>query len=242
MKNLKLSFIVEDKVDKIIVGTLVHRILPSNIQIYTVTKGKSHFHLNYITVFEFLDKAYNHVIFLFDTDSADQVSVKQNVREYEREFRKHNLQRWVTVCPVVPQIEAWLLGNYLERPEIYREPTAMLAEAMQVEKLTGEDMEKIAQAADIDRMKKRNASFSSFVELLQNLEEKLTTERIAIDSATCDGRPYIKEAQIPVNQVIRKLAKGESFEEVITDYPALKRDDILACLDYAATVLEDIEI
>jgi uncharacterized protein (DUF433 family) len=35
------------------------------------------------------------------------------------------------------------------------------------------------------------------------------------------------------------LANGDTIEELLTEYPFLERDDILACLDYAAALLEE---
>jgi len=34
------------------------------------------------------------------------------------------------------------------------------------------------------------------------------------------------------------LAHGDSAEEILQEYPSLTRDDILACLDYAASLVE----
>ncbi len=233
---MKLGFIVADDKDEIIIEVLARRILPESVQFHIVpSKG---FHSAYITVFKFLEKSYNHIIILFDTDSADQYSIEHRQQTYGEEIRKYKLQRWVTFCPVVPQMEAWLLGNYIERPEIYRDPEKMLAETLQIKELTLDVMKEIAQTADIELMKKRNASFASFVDMLQNIEEKLMNERISIDSETCNGLPYIRGTQIPVHQVIRTLAKGNTTEELLKDYPSLKPDDILACLDYAASVVE----
>jgi uncharacterized protein (DUF433 family) len=35
------------------------------------------------------------------------------------------------------------------------------------------------------------------------------------------------------------LANGDTIEELLKEYPSLTRDDILACLDYAATLAEE---
>jgi len=35
------------------------------------------------------------------------------------------------------------------------------------------------------------------------------------------------------------LADGDTIEELLEEYPSLKRDDILACLDYAALLAEE---
>ncbi|MDM8549973.1 hypothetical protein QUF72_07855 [Desulfobacterales bacterium HSG2] len=167
MKNFKLGFIVEGDTDKVIIETLARRLLPSDTQFHTVRTGSKSelFHSAHITVFKFLDKAYNHVIALFDTDSTDQDSIGERVLNCEEQFRRYDLLKQVTVCPVIPEIEVWLLANYFEPFEIYR-PKVMLAETIQEKQL---DIEKLVQTADINLMKKRNASFASFVEMLQNL-------------------------------------------------------------------------
>jgi uncharacterized protein (DUF433 family) len=35
------------------------------------------------------------------------------------------------------------------------------------------------------------------------------------------------------------LANGDTIEELLEEYPSLERDDILACLDYAASLAEE---
>jgi uncharacterized protein (DUF433 family) len=35
------------------------------------------------------------------------------------------------------------------------------------------------------------------------------------------------------------LANGDSIEDLLQEYPSLKREDILACLDYAASLAEE---
>lgn len=72
--NMKLGFIVEDDTDKIIVETLARRFLSAGVQFHIVRSGG--FHSAYITVFKFLEKSYNHIMILFDTDSADQHSIE----------------------------------------------------------------------------------------------------------------------------------------------------------------------
>ena len=41
-----------------------------------------------------------------------------------------------------------------------------------------------------------------------------------------------------VHQIIRMLANGD-IEELIEEYPSISRKDILACLDYAASLAEE---
>jgi uncharacterized protein (DUF433 family) len=35
------------------------------------------------------------------------------------------------------------------------------------------------------------------------------------------------------------LANGDTIEELLEEYPSLERDDIFACLDYAASLAEE---
>ena len=64
-------------------------------------------------------------------------------------------------------------------------------------------------------------------------------ERIVIDPNICHGQACIKGTRIPVHQVIGMLANGDTIEELLKEYPSITRDDILACLDYAASLAEE---
>ena len=64
-------------------------------------------------------------------------------------------------------------------------------------------------------------------------------ERISIDPKVCHGEACIKGTRIPVHQIIRMLANGDTIEELLEEYPSLEREDILACLDYVATLAEE---
>ena len=64
-------------------------------------------------------------------------------------------------------------------------------------------------------------------------------EHISIDPKVCHGQVCIKGTRIPVHQIIRMLANGDNIEELLEDYPSIKREDIYACLDYAASLAEE---
>jgi len=64
-------------------------------------------------------------------------------------------------------------------------------------------------------------------------------ERITIDPNVCHGQVCIKGTRIPVHQIIGMLANGDTIDELLKEYPSLTRDDILACLDYAASLAEE---
>jgi len=64
-------------------------------------------------------------------------------------------------------------------------------------------------------------------------------ERITIDPNICHGQACIKGTPIPVHQIIAMLANGDTIEELLKEYPFLKREDILAALNYAASLAEE---
>ena len=64
-------------------------------------------------------------------------------------------------------------------------------------------------------------------------------ERITIDPNICHGQACIKDTRIPVHQIIYMLANGDTIEDLLKEYPALAREDILACLNYAASLAEE---
>jgi uncharacterized protein (DUF433 family) len=64
-------------------------------------------------------------------------------------------------------------------------------------------------------------------------------ERISIDPKVCHGEACIKGTRIPVHQIVRMLANGDTIEGLLKAYPSIEREDILACLEYAATLAEE---
>ena len=64
-------------------------------------------------------------------------------------------------------------------------------------------------------------------------------DRITIDPNICHGQACIKGTRIPVHQIIGMLANGDTIEDLLKEYPSLTRDDVLACLDYAASLAQE---
>jgi uncharacterized protein (DUF433 family) len=65
-------------------------------------------------------------------------------------------------------------------------------------------------------------------------------ERISIDPKVCHGQACIKGTRIPVHQVVHMMANGDTIEDLLKEYPSLERVDIVACLDYAASLAEEL--
>jgi uncharacterized protein (DUF433 family) len=62
--------------------------------------------------------------------------------------------------------------------------------------------------------------------------------RIAIDSAICGGRPIVAGTRVRVSDVLEMLAEGACEADIVADYPYIAREDIRACLAYAASVAD----
>jgi uncharacterized protein (DUF433 family) len=59
-------------------------------------------------------------------------------------------------------------------------------------------------------------------------------DRITIEPGMRGGKPCIRGMRITVYDVLSYLAAGMSEQEVLDDFPYLTKEDILACLSYAA--------
>jgi len=57
---------------------------------------------------------------------------------------------------------------------------------------------------------------------------------ITIDPGKRSGQPCIRGLRMTVYDVLDYLASGMSAEEILDDFPDLTREDILACLAFAA--------
>lgn len=58
--------------------------------------------------------------------------------------------------------------------------------------------------------------------------------RITTDPNICHGKPVIRGLRYPVENMLELMASEMSFEEILEDYPDLEKEDLLACLEYAA--------
>ena len=59
-------------------------------------------------------------------------------------------------------------------------------------------------------------------------------DRIAVDPEILAGKPVIRGTRIAVELVLELLAAGQPESEILSNYPGLTREDILACLSYAS--------
>jgi len=66
-------------------------------------------------------------------------------------------------------------------------------------------------------------------------------DRIMIDQEVLSGKPVIKGTRIPVYLIIELLANSMTKNEILRQYPTLKKEDIKAALVYASKCLENEE-
>lgn len=71
---------------------------------------------------------------------------------------------------------------------------------------------------------------------------KKLLDRITFNPQQCGGRPCIRGMRIRVTDVLELLASGVSESQILVDFPDLERDDIRACLQFAAKRSEIVRL
>ncbi|MFO7847752.1 MAG: DUF433 domain-containing protein [Balneolaceae bacterium] len=59
-------------------------------------------------------------------------------------------------------------------------------------------------------------------------------KRITINPEVCHGKPTIRNTRHMVEGIIEYLAGGDSIEDILQEFQDLEKEDILACLAFAA--------
>ena len=60
------------------------------------------------------------------------------------------------------------------------------------------------------------------------------TKYITIEPGKRSGKPCIRGMRITVQDVLEYMASGMSHEEILKDFPYLTKEDLQACLAFAA--------
>ena len=64
-------------------------------------------------------------------------------------------------------------------------------------------------------------------------------QRIVRDNGICGGEPVFKGTRVTLRTVLASLAEGDSTEEILRDFPSLKREDVQAAIAFAAASAEE---
>ena len=67
-------------------------------------------------------------------------------------------------------------------------------------------------------------------------------DRIEINPKILVGKPIIAGTRISVELIVKLIAQGWKEEDIIKEYPVLKKEDIRAALFYVERVIEEEEV
>ena len=67
-------------------------------------------------------------------------------------------------------------------------------------------------------------------------------DSIVVDPNVMRGKPVIKGTRIAVYLIVELLASGMTEEKLLHEYPALRKEDIRAALEYASRILREEEV
>ena len=62
--------------------------------------------------------------------------------------------------------------------------------------------------------------------------------RITIDPEICHGKPVIRGLRYTVESILEYISGGDSFDVLLEEFPDLEKDDLLACIQFAAHSLK----
>jgi len=66
--------------------------------------------------------------------------------------------------------------------------------------------------------------------------------RIEINPGILSGKPVIRNTRIPVELIIKLVAQRWTDEQIIKEYPMLKKEDIKAALLYVEKLVQNEEV
>ena len=70
-------------------------------------------------------------------------------------------------------------------------------------------------------------------------ERDVMFSRITFDPRIMGGRACIRGMRIPVSIIVRQIAHGAAYEEILQGYPDLEREDIQQAVQYAAWLVKE---
>ncbi len=66
--------------------------------------------------------------------------------------------------------------------------------------------------------------------------------RITADTGVLMGKPIIRGTRLSVEFILGLLAEGWSEADLLTNYPGLTHDDVMACLAYARDMVSSEKV
>lgn len=71
------------------------------------------------------------------------------------------------------------------------------------------------------------------------MEQKNWKDHISFDPNVCHGKACIKNTRVLVSVILDCLAEGMKEEEILEEYPSLKKEYIQAALQYGAMLARE---
>jgi uncharacterized protein (DUF433 family) len=68
------------------------------------------------------------------------------------------------------------------------------------------------------------------------------TDRIVIDPKFLTGKPVIRGTWLAVEFIFDFLSQGWNEQQLLSQYPGLTHEDVLACLGYASETLTSARV
>jgi uncharacterized protein (DUF433 family) len=72
---------------------------------------------------------------------------------------------------------------------------------------------------------------------ISSMEEQIL-QRITINPNVCHGKPTIRNKRYPIENMLELMASGMTNEEILADYEDLEKEDLFACLMFAAKLAD----
>ena len=74
--------------------------------------------------------------------------------------------------------------------------------------------------------------------MLENMKKEHLLERVTTDPKVQGGKPVVGNLSVErvLDILLETVASGETVEELLTQHPGLKREDLLACLAFAGSM------
>ena len=63
-------------------------------------------------------------------------------------------------------------------------------------------------------------------------------KQIISEPDICNGQPTIRGTRITAQTVLEFLAAGDSIDDVLAEFPALTREDVLACIGFSSELMK----
>jgi hypothetical protein len=168
-KKAAIGFLVCNSLYATMVENILKRYFADTFDFVVIsTSSRASLYAAFITVRDFLEKNFNHVFIVFNTDEDDKDKL---LDVFAPPLKERHLNRQATLIPIEPTMDLWLL-SYFENIETKKTmPLSDIKKALNAY-MTEEDIlsGKAFENIDFNILREKNKDFDSF---LVKIEEKI---------------------------------------------------------------------